>query len=156
MIDDALRQCTNIYEVCYNSSLLTSGIDKSIKYIQNIIAGIVNNFDGVNFLNTFVAGQIWLLEVHISTLERDKDKIIWRAKELIGLVSPWLDTLYIHKKECLDTMGKPTPIELKEKESHAYVLNGLVPNSRTFKFGWDTYLELLKNAYPKCFKLIQL
>lgn len=98
MIDDALRQCTNICQVCCNSSLLIAGIDKSIKDVQNTIASIVNNFDGVNSLTTSVYGQILLLEVQISALERDEDKIIRRAKELRGLVSPQLDTLYAHKK----------------------------------------------------------
>lgn len=53
-------------------------------------------------------------------------------------------------------VGKPTPAELKEKESHAHMLNGLVSISGTFKSGWDTYLELLEKAYPEIFKYIQL
>lgn len=54
----------------------------------------------------------------------------------------------MHKKECIDMVGKPTPVEVSEKESLAHIINGLVSISDTFKSGWDTYIELLEKEYP--------
>lgn len=72
------------------------------------------------------------------------------------MVTPKLDSFNVHKKEYINIIGNPTLTKLKEKESHAHMLNGLVSVSETFKYGWDTYLEFLEKAYPKNFKHIQL
>lgn len=115
LIDNAIRQCTNIYRVCCNTGLLTTDLDKRIKESWEKIVGIVNSFDGSNSLTTSIDGQILVLEVQVSALERDKNKIIGRARGLRGLVSPRLDSLSVHKKECIDMVGKPTPEKLKDK-----------------------------------------
>lgn len=109
LIDNALRQCTNIYRVCRNTCLLTTETDKGIKDIQEKIVGIVNSFDGSNSLTTSIDGQILVLEAQISALKRDTNKIIKRDKDIRGLVSPRLESSSVHKKECIDMLGKPTP-----------------------------------------------
>lgn len=107
-------------------------------------------------MTTSIDGQILVLEAQVFSLEREKDKIIRRAGSLRGLVSPWLDSLSVHKKECIDMVGKPTSTELNEKESFSHVLHGLVSIFGTLKSGWDSYLELLERAYLEIFKYIQL
>ncbi|XP_059072498.1 uncharacterized protein LOC131873613 [Cryptomeria japonica] len=56
LIDNALRQCTNIYRVCCNTGLLTTDLDKRIKDTQEKIVGIINSFDGSNSLTTSIDG----------------------------------------------------------------------------------------------------
>lgn len=56
----------------------------------------------------------------------------------------------------MDMVGKPTLAEVNEKESFAHILSGLVSIYSTFKTGWDTYLELMKKAYPKILKFVKL
>lgn len=72
--------------------------------------------------------------------EKERDKIIRRARSIRGLVSPRLDSLGVHKRECMDMIAKHTPIEVKEKETLAHFLSGLASISETFKTSWDTYL----------------
>lgn len=107
-------------------------------------------------MTTSIDSQILILENQISVLEKERDKIIRRARILRGLVSPRLDSLSVHKKECMDMVGNPTPTEVKEKESFAHILSGLVSISDTFKTDWDTYLELLEKAYLGILKFVKL
>lgn len=101
-------------------------------------------------MNTSIDGQILILEAQISVLEKERDI------SLRGLVSPWLNSLRVHKKECMDMVGKPTPTEINEKESFAHILSGLVSISDTLKTSWDTYLELLEKAYLEILKFFKL
>lgn len=71
-------------------------------------------------------------------------------------MSPRLDSLGVHKRECLDMLGKPTPTKVNEKESLAYLLSGLVSISDTFKTDWDNYIELLEKSYLEILKLVKL
>lgn len=107
-------------------------------------------------MNTSIDGKIFVFEAQVLALEGEKDKIIRRARSLRGLVSPWLDSLSVHKKECIDMVGKPTPAERNDKMSLAHMLNGLVSIFDTFKSGSDTYIELLERAYLEIFKCINL
>lgn len=156
LIDNSLKQCTNIYRVCFNIDSLTFNLDKKIKEFREKIVSIANSFDGLNSLTTSIDGQISVLEAQISILEKEKDKIIRRARSMRGLVSPQLDSLSVHKKECMDTVSNPTLTELSEKESFSHMLNVLASISSTFKSGLDTYLEFLEKAYPDIFKYIKL
>lgn len=151
-----MKQYINIYKVCCNTDILTTNVDKKIKEFQEKIENIANSFDGLTSLTTSIDGQNLIFENQIYVLEKERDKIIRRAKSLRGLVSPRLDSLSVHKKECMDMMGKPTPIEVNEKESFAHLLIRLVSISGTFKTGCDTYLELQEKDYLEILKFIKL
>lgn len=119
-------------------------MDNKIKVDKNKFEQLVVSFDG----------HIFLLESKISALEKEKDKLIWWARELRGLVSPQLNTLLLHKRKCMEQMNMSTPITLTEEELHAYILSGFVSILRTLKTDWDTYLAFFKGAYLDIFKYI--
>lgn len=145
-----------MYRACCNTDILKANVNNKIKELQEKIANIANSFDEFISLTTSIDGQILILENQIYVLEKERDKIIRRARSLRGLVSPRLDSLSVHKEECMDMVGKPTPEEVNEKESFTHILSGLVSISSTFKIGWDTYLELLEKAYPKILKFFKI
>lgn len=104
------------------------------------MANIANSFDGLTALTSSIDGQILSLENQFFSFEKEKDKIIRRARNLRGLVSPRLDSLGVHKRECMDMLEKPTSLDTQEKESLSHLLNGLASMFDTFKSRWDTYL----------------
>lgn len=115
---------------------------------------LANSLDGNQTLTSTIDGQILITKSEIFGLEKDMDRLIQHARELIGLVSSRLNTLLLHKRESIELMNKPTPTDLSEEELHAYSLNGFVSILSTLKTGWDAYLGFLKNAYPNIFKYI--
>lgn len=70
-------------------------------------------------------------------------------------MSPRLDSLGVYKRECMVMIAKPTSTEVKEKETFAHLLSGLVSIFETFRTSWDTYLQLLNKAYPEIFEIGQ-
>lgn len=155
-IDEALHKCSQIYLSCTNTTKLTTNLDNKIKVDKDKLEQLVVIFDGIESLTSFVDGQNLLLESEISALEKENDKLMRWARELRGSISPQLNTLLLHKWECMDQMNMPTPATLTEEELHAYILNGFVSILGTLKTEWDTYLAFLKGSYLDIFKYIQI
>lgn len=151
-----MKQCTNVYRVYCNIEILTANVDQRLKELHEKIANIANSFDGLTSLTTSIDGQILTLENQVFSFEKERDKIIRRARSLRDLVSPRLDLFGVHKRECMDMLAKPTLAEVTEKETLAYLLSGLVSISETFKTSWDTYVQLLEKAYPEILRLVKL
>lgn len=106
-----MKQRTNIYRVCCNIGSLTTNADDRLKELYDKMATIANCFDGLTTLTTSVDGKFLSLENQVFSFEKEKDKTLRRARNLRGLVSPRLDSLGVHKRECLDMLAKPTPID---------------------------------------------
>lgn len=68
LIENYLKQDTNIFRVCCNTNILTPKIDEKIKEVQDKIANIANSFDGLISLTTSIDGQILTLENQMSSL----------------------------------------------------------------------------------------
>lgn len=131
-------------------------MDKRIKELQEKIATIANSFDGLTSLTPSIDGKILTLENQFFSFETERDKIIRRGRSLRGLVSPILDSLGVNERECMDMLGKPTPVEVIEKETFPHLLSGLVSISGTFKTSWDTYIDFLEKACSEILKLVKL
>lgn len=125
-IDESLHQCSRIYWSCTNTKKLTTDLDNKVKPYKDKLEQLVVTFDGTESLTSFDDGQIFLLESEISALEKEREKLIQWDRELRGLVSLQINTLLLHKKECMEQMNMPKPETLTEEELHAYILNRFV------------------------------
>lgn len=112
LIEVCLQQCTNIYRVCCNIESLTTNVDSRLKELYNKMAKIANSFDGLTILTTSIDGQILSLENQIFSFEKERDKIMRRPRNFRGLVSSKLNTLGVHKRECMELIAKPTPTNI--------------------------------------------
>lgn len=155
-IEVCLKQCTNIYRVCCNIGSLIANVNDRLRELYDKMGTIANSFDGITTLTTSIDGKILSLENQVFAFEKEKEKILRRARNLRGLVSPRLDSLGVHKRECMDMLAKPTPVDTQEKELFAHLLSGLASVLNTFKSGCDTYLKLLQKAYLKILKMTKL
>lgn len=153
-IDVDLNECSNIYRSCTNTDKLTTNLEVKLKATKVRLKHLANSFDGTQTLTNTNDGHILIIESEAFALEKDMDRLIRCERELRGLVSPWLNTLLIHKRESIELMNKTTPKDVSEEDLHAYILNGFVSILITLKTGWDAYLGFLKNAYLDIFKFI--
>lgn len=58
LIENCLKQCTNIYRVCCNIETLTTNVDSRLKELHDKGANIANSFDGLTSLTLSIDGHI--------------------------------------------------------------------------------------------------
>lgn len=117
-----LKECKNLYKDTCKTNFLTVDIDKKMIKVQEEMNKLADNF--VNSLDTLSVFEqkITSSEVELLKLEREKERIINKAKNLRLRLSPRLDYLASLRKEMFEALvqGQKTPTE------HMQHLTGIV------------------------------